>query len=135
MFSVLRNERGSWTLIGLLVAAGVMMALFFVVLLPKISPEGRTRTQATKEGLVKPKEGQTILGASIDKGKETACMSNLRGIRQILEYTKASGDLLPASLRDMKLGSAGLCPVSNQSYQYDPTTGQVRCATPGHEGL
>lgn len=135
MFSVLRNERGSWTLIGLLVSIAIIAVLFAVVIFPRISPEGRTKEQAAKEGLIKPKEGQTVLGASIDKGKETACMSNLRGIRQMIDYTKASEESLPASLRDMKLGSAGLCPVTSQPYQYDPATGQARCTTPGHEGL
>jgi len=135
MLSRLRGERGSWTLVGLLVAAGALIAIMFVVLLPRISPEGKTRQEAEKQGLVQVKEGQTVLGASIDKGKETSCMSNLRNIRMLIESTKAAGDQLPATLQDMRLGSGGVCPATGQPYQYDPTTGTVRCLTPGHQGL
>jgi hypothetical protein len=39
----------------------------------------------------------------------------------------------PASLNELGLPASMLvCPVSQQPYQYDPTTGQVRCTTPGH---
>lgn len=133
MFSTLGNERGNWTLVGLLAAVGIGFALMFFVLLPQIQQGSGGR--ARKEGLVNHKEGQTVVGASIDKGKETQCMSNLRQIRMILESTKMQGEQLPASMQDMKLGSTGMCPVSGQLYQYNPNTGQVKCTTPGHERL
>jgi hypothetical protein len=39
----------------------------------------------------------------------------------------------PASLNELGLPASMLvCPVSQQPYQYDPATGQVRCPTPGH---
>jgi hypothetical protein len=141
MFSRLGDERGSWTLVGLLVAVAAGIVIMFVVLLPHINSGGGTATgaRAQKEGLVKPGgpsgQSRTLVGASLDKGKETACMSNLRGIRQMITYYKTSGDPLPATLQDMKLGSAAFCPVNHQLYQYDPNTGAVRCLTPGHEGL
>jgi type II secretory pathway pseudopilin PulG len=131
MFSRLRDESGNWTLIGLLVAVAIGTVLVVFVLLPMMSPGSR----AEKEGLIKPKAGQTVVGASMDKGKETECMSNLRQIRMSIDASRAAGEQLPASLQDLKLGSAGTCPMNGQPYQYDPSTGQVRCATPGHENL
>jgi len=134
MFSLIKNERGNWTLIGLLVAVAAGLALMFFVLLPKIGPD-RLTDQATKDGLVQPKEGQTVVGASLDAAKSTACASNLDQIRKMLVYQKTAGEPLPATLQEMKLGSASMCPVSMKLYQYDPNTGAVRCTTPGHEGL
>jgi hypothetical protein len=131
LLSLLRSNRGNWTLIGLLVAVAVGLIIMFTVLLPRIMPG----EQARQAGLVQPKPGQTVLGASLDKGKETQCMSNLRQIRMMLNAQSQSGEQLPATLQDMKLGSAGVCPVSGQPYQYDATTGQVKCTTPGHEKL
>ncbi|MEN6371969.1 MAG: hypothetical protein ABFD64_08140 [Armatimonadota bacterium] len=133
MFSTLRNERGNWTLVGLLVAVAIGFVLVFCVLLPRV--QQGTGDKAKREGLINPKQGQTVVGASMDKGKETQCMSNLRQIRMTIESDKASGEQLPATIQDMGLGSVGVCPVSNQPYQYDPNAGTVKCTTPGHEGL
>lgn len=133
MFSELRNERGNWTLVGLMVAVAIGFVLMFFVFLPHV--QQGTGGRAEKEGLINPKEGQTVVGASIDKGKETQCMSNLRQIRMMIESNKMSDEQLPATIQDMRLGSAGMCPVTNQTYQYDPSGGVVKCSTPGHEGL
>jgi len=135
VLSQLRNRRGSWTLIGLLAATAIVAVVMAVVVFGRLGPEGRTRQEAVNEGLVQPKEGQTVLGAAVDKSKQTACMTNLRQIRQMIEYQKAESGQPPATLQDLRLGSAGNCPQTGQPYQYDPTTGSVRCATPGHEGL
>lgn len=131
MFSRLRDESGNWTLIGLLVAIAIGLALVVFVLLPKMMPG----EQARNIGLVQPKAGQTVVGAAMDKGKETECSSNLRQIRTVIDAARASGDQLPATLQDMKLGSITTCPMSGQAYQYDPNAGQVKCPTPGHEKL
>ena len=137
MFSHIRNERGSWTLVGLLVAVAVGMVVFFVVLMPKMTTG--TGAQAEKEGLLKPGgpsgQSKTVVGASLDQAKATACRSNLDQIRTLVKYAQAQGEPLPASIQEMKLGSASNCPVTNQPYQYDPNTGVVKCQTPGHEGL
>ncbi|MBI2841803.1 MAG: hypothetical protein HYX78_00215 [Armatimonadetes bacterium] len=129
--SRLRDESGNWTLIGLLVALAAAGALFFVVIMPKMG----TGEQAQQEGLITPEEGQTVYGAAIDKGKETACSSNLRQIRMSIESYKTERGQPPALLQELKLGSGGMCPASGQPYQYDARTGQVICSTQGHQGL
>ncbi len=136
MFLALRNERGNWSLIGLLVAVAIGVGIMAYFLMPGLLGSGTaTGNQAGEQGIVETKPGQTVVGASIDQGKATQCMSNLRQIREWIVYTKTSGDPLPQTIEDMKLGSAARCPVSGQLYQYDPSTGEVKCTTPGHEGL
>lgn len=137
MLSRLRDERGSWTLIGLLVAVAVGLAIFVFVLMPRVIPEGKN-SQAVKEGLVQPKEGQTVVGASMDKAKETDCSSRIRQIRMSIEQYKAENGNAPATLQDMKLPVAAYfytCPANGQAYQYDGASGAVTCPTPGHNGF
>lgn len=134
MFSHVRNERGNWTLIGLLVAVAVGLALVVFVFLPRMG----TGNQAVKEGLVQPKEGQTVVGASIDKAKETDCNARVRQLRMGIEQYKVSNENPPPTLQDMRLPVAAdfyACPANGQPYQYDPASGVVRCTTPGHEGF
>jgi hypothetical protein len=134
MLSRLRDESGQWTLIGTMVAIAVGFFILFVVLLPRLTP-GR---QAEKEGLVKPKEGQTVIGASIDKAKQTACSSNLRQIRMAIDYYKAENGQPPPSLQALKLPTSGTfytCPATGLPYHYDPNSGTVSCPTPGHQGF
>jgi hypothetical protein len=113
------------------------MLVFFTVLMPKMTTG--TGDRAEKEGLLKPGgpsgQSRTVVGASLDQAKATACKSNLDQIRTLVKYAQAQGEPLPASIRDMRLGSAACCPVSQQLYQYDPNTGTAKCLTPGHEGL
>lgn len=135
MFSMLRNERGNWSLIGLLVAVAIGMVVFYVVLMPKLNT---TSERAQKEGLVTVKKDQTIYGASLDKAKETECSSNLGQIRTMVTSAKAENESgqPPKSLAEMKgLQSIESCPVTKQPYSYNPTTGEVHCTTPGHEKL
>lgn len=131
MFSLIRNERGNWTLVGLLVAVAIGFLLYFMVLMPKLNSADR----AAKEGLIEPKPGQSVVGASMDKAKETECASNLRQTRMMIDSHKATNEAVPASLSDLRLGSIVNCPVSNQAYEYDAATGTVKCPTPGHEKL
>jgi len=134
MMSRLRNESGQWTLVGLMVAIAVGFVILFVVLLPRLTPGER----AVKEGLVKPKEGQTVIGASLDKAKETSCSSSLRQIRMAIDYYKAENGQPPATLQDLKMPTSGsfyTCPATGQPYRYDPNSGTVSCSTPGHGGF
>jgi competence protein ComGC len=134
MFVYIRNERGNWTLIGLLVCLVIGLGLLVFLFLSHLSPG----EQARKEGLVQPKEGQTVLGASIDKAKDTQCAGNLRQIRMMIDSYKAENGQWPASLQDLRMQVAPdffKCPTSGRDYQYDPASGKISCPTPGHEGF
>lgn len=61
------------------------------------------------------------------------CRNNLSQIRAAIQMRTTTEDTYPASLNELGLPATMLaCPVSGQPYQYDPTTGQARCTTPGH---
>lgn len=61
------------------------------------------------------------------------CRNNLSQIRAAIQMRTTTEETYPASLSELGLPPSLLgCPVSQQPYQYDPATGQVRCTTPGH---
>lgn len=132
MISFIKNERGSWTLVGLLVCVIIGLGLLSFLLLPRLF----SAEKAKEEGLVQPKEGQTVLGASIDKAKDTQCAGNLRQIRMMIDSYKSEYSKWPASLQDLRMQVAPdffKCPLSGRDYQYDTETGRIVCPTPGHE--
>jgi hypothetical protein len=56
------------------------------------------------------------------------CRNNLSQIRAAIQMRTTTDETFPASLNELGLPASMLvCPVSGQPYQYDPTTGQVRC--------
>ncbi len=61
------------------------------------------------------------------------CRNNLSQIRQAIQIRMTTEETPPSDLNGLGLPSTMLvCPVSGQPYQYDPSTGKVRCPTPGH---
>jgi hypothetical protein len=136
----LRNKQGFWTLIGILLAAAIIVVLVVVMFGPnsKIGPEGRLKQASEESGLdVQTQPGQSMVGAVRDTGKEPVCRNNLQQIRAYLTIEQTQNDQYPATLEDRKIGSGSIlnCPVSNQPYSYDPGSGRVQCTTPGHEGF
>jgi prepilin-type N-terminal cleavage/methylation domain-containing protein len=78
--------------------------------------------------------------APMERARDVVCMQNLRSVRQCIEAarsldTDASEPRFPAALTDMRelSGELRACPEGKEPYQYDPTTGKVRCVHPGHE--
>ncbi|MDQ2730182.1 MAG: hypothetical protein M3Y56_00865 [Armatimonadota bacterium] len=75
---------------------------------------------------------------SLDRGKATACSSNLSQLRTaIIGYRGDNENKFPASLADLgpAMRVVTTCPSNNQPYTYDPETGTVKCTNPGHEKL
>jgi type II secretory pathway pseudopilin PulG len=135
---MLRNEGGNWTLIGLLVALGVMGVMIYFVVIPFASPKRASQVQKDlKAAGVSTGNAKTVYGAAMNAAKGTACKSQLAQIRTaIAQYRmEDGGNKNPSSLSVLKLGSGTFtqCPESKQPYSYDPTTGTVKCTTPGHE--
>lgn len=149
MLSLLKNERGNWSLVGLLVALAVGFLIYFTVLMPKMD----SGKKAEQEGLIKPKGNQTVVGASMDKAKETSCSSNLRQVRMLVDQAYTQAGQYPSSLESLERSERDSpkemgtpkpvaeiladisCPASGQPYNYDPSKGTVSCSTQGHEKL
>lgn len=79
-------------------------------------------------------QGETVVGQVKARAQDEVCMTNLRTIRQAIEVQKTSGDdALPTSISDLRLGGEfSVCPIDKKPYEYDPTTGKVKCNHPGH---
>jgi hypothetical protein len=109
------------TLIGLLVVVAIILTLTVVYM------GGGSRGGDSKG----PK---TVPGRAQDQAYGVHCMNNLNQVRQALQIAQMELDAYPKSLRDLNLQPEMLrCPVGGEPYQYDPTTGKVRCLHPGHE--
>ncbi|MCL6536592.1 MAG: hypothetical protein K6U77_11030 [Armatimonadetes bacterium] len=73
------------------------------------------------------------VGEARQAAESVECHNNLSQIRAAIQMRTTTDETYPASLNELGLPASMLvCPVSHQSYQYDPATGQVRCMTPGH---
>lgn len=130
---ILCNERGSWSLIGLLVTVviGLVLVLMFM------GPHGKSllAPQSNKPD----KDGAyTVVGKSMNMAKDTECKSDLTQVRSaITMYRSEHDEVAPASLADVQLGTANpdflKCPVGKEAYTYDASTGTVHCPHPGHE--
>jgi len=80
-------------------------------------------------------QGKTVVGKSLLAGKDSKCRSNLDQVRgSIALNTDPIEDTKPATIEETRLGAQFyVCPVGNEKYVYDSTTGQVSCPHPGHE--
>ena len=130
------NNRGNWTLIGLLVAVVIIMVLGAMY----FGGAGFT-TVGKNEKLLDPASNkQTVVGKAMDTAKGEDCRQRLIQIRTgISAYQTTDGsESFPATLKDVGLGVSTdyfYCPVSNQPFVYDPTTGKVNCQYKGHESF
>lgn len=88
---------------------------------------------ATQENMRADKEGETIVGQALARGKDSVCMDNLKQIRIGIQATQGGDEQPPATLNDIRLPQSMLaCPIGGEAYQYDATTGKVKCPHPGH---
>ncbi len=118
------SERGFFTLIGLL-AAIVIIAILFVVYFG-----GGGGGSSGAGGVGTP---ATTLGGAKDRAGDAVCRNNLSQLRAAVSLQLATAGANPPSLEGLQPGIALSCPVGDEPYQYDPATGKVRCAHPGHE--
>ena len=127
------NNRGNWSLIGILVAVAI------VVILAAIYLGGNNMTTVKEDSslLDKSSDKQTVVGKSIDTAKGADCRERLNQIRTGIATYKASqgSEENPAALKDLQMGVSAdyfQCPVSGQAFNYDSATGQVQCQYQGH---
>lgn len=116
------------SLIGLLVAVFILIlaSVFFITGGKFLGGETKERADG---------KGTTLIGKSIYAGKDTVCISNLGQVRQgITIATDPVDNTLPSTIEETRLGAQFYkCPVGDEPYEYDPTTGVVRCIHKGHE--
>jgi hypothetical protein len=125
---MLNNNRGNWTLIGLLVG----VAIVIVAIAMMWGGNGSNFTTAGKAGqdLQAQSDKKTVIGQSMDAAKGSQCKQQLVQIRQSIEMFKSSNEENPASLKDLGLAVGPeffVCPTSKMPYVYDPAAGTVRC--------
>ncbi len=73
------------------------------------------------------------VGETKQAARGVQCRNNLNQIRAAIQMRQGSEESSPASLQELGLPDSMLvCPESGQPYQYDPTSGTVKCPTPGH---
>lgn len=122
------NRRRANTLIGLMVAMAIVIlaTLFFVTGGKMLGGKVEERPDG---------KGETMIGKSIYRAKDTQCRSNLGQMRQGIGIaTDPVENTFPQSLEETRLGATFYkCPVGGEAYVYDPATGLVSCPHAGHE--
>ena len=124
------DNRGSWSLIGLL----VVVVIIIVASVYMFGGMGPSTVKSNSSLLDSKSQKQTTLGKAIDTGKASVCRQQLGQIRQGIQALKASEgtEANPKTLKDIGL-SVGQeffqCPVSGQPYTYDQVAGTVKCPT------
>jgi hypothetical protein len=126
-----RDNRGSWTLIGLLAAVAIVVVLT-VVLMGKF---GGGTVKDDSKLLDTASQKETTYGRAMDTGRSVDCREHLNQIRTAVAQEKAMSGTEdnPASLKALRMSVNAdyfQCPVTKQPYQYDQASGTVHC--PSH---
>lgn len=116
------------SLIGLLVAVFIVVlaSVFFVTGGKFLGGESQERADG---------KGKTLIGKSLYAAKDDVCISNLNQVRQGINIaTDPVENTFPQTIEETRLGTQFYsCPVGKEPYEYDPTTGTVKCPHKGHE--
>ena len=118
-----KSQRGFFTLIGLLVVIviiGIMMAMYGL--------PGGTGTGAGGGAT-------TVAGGAKERAQDVVCRNNLNQLRAAVGIFTSTGQGYPPSLESLNAGVPLTCPVGEEPYQYDFSSGKVSCLHPGHESF
>jgi len=127
------GNRGSWSLIGLLVVVVIVVVAAALLFGPN-GPASLTTVKGKNQLLDAKSKKKTVYGKSLDTAKGSVCMQQLAQIRQGIQAWKATQatEGNPQTLKDIGLAVGQQfyrCPMTDQPYTYDPATGTVRCPT------
>lgn len=124
----MRTKQNGLSLIGTMVALVILLgatAFYFTGGLglmeePSERPDGK---------------GETIVGRSMYAAKDSNCRTQLQQLRMsVVIHTDPVNDIFPTRIQDLEMGlSYYLCPVGEENYGYNPSTGEVSCPHLGHE--
>ncbi|HAH88189.1 MAG: hypothetical protein WCT06_01270 [Armatimonadota bacterium] len=136
---MLRDNKGQWSLIGLIVVV-VIIGIMGYYLLPGLG--GSTSVPAGNiNGTSAPATpgGVGSAPSPMDRAKGLSCQSNLRQVRDAINMYKQGNEKAPEALSNLSSygvsGEVGACPQSKSAYSYDAASGRVWCSTPGHENF
>ena len=106
------------------------LAIFFAAMLLV----GCTETGNQRKDQV----GETVVGQSFARAKDSVCMNNLSQIRTAINLVRtasAEETELPAGLDGYRGLSKEMliCPIDKKPYEYDAVAGTVKCKHLGHE--
>ncbi len=122
------GKQAGFGLVVLLVVVAIIAVSAGYLYFGKSSTSTKEQQQLKQLG-VQGSQG-SVLKQSMDKAKETECMSNLRQVRQALQMASMDTGTFPHTLEELHLPAEMLkCPVSGKPYLYDPSTGRVQCPT------
>jgi len=124
---MLRNNRGQWALIEIVVVVALILVIGYFVYPRMIS--GRGNGAANLSNVTSKSDATAPMG----RAYSVQCQNNLTQLRAGISMYQQSNQKFPDSLADLGLNSIVKCPNTGVPYTYDPTTGKVSCATPGHE--
>lgn len=71
-----------------------------------------------------------VIKTPLERGKGVQCLAQVRRIEISLQMYRAQNAQYPANLNDLDELSEDefFCPVTGNSYEYDPKTGKVICS-------
>jgi Tfp pilus assembly protein PilE len=122
---MLRNNRGQWSLVELLVVVALIAILICVVYPRAVGHHEQTRKSVAPT-------------APADRAREVQCMANLRQVRAAIVMYVQSNEDYPQTLEELRpsflSGSQTQCPVTGRAYSYDAVAGRVWCTSSGHGG-
>jgi hypothetical protein len=122
---MLRDRRGQWAIIEIVVVVAIIVVAAYFIL-PGYLSGGKTSKGDTDR-----------VHTPIGQAESVDCRNNLNQLRSAIEMETSSSEAgtLPAAIADLgsSMTPVSKCPISGKEYTYDPATGKVSCATPGHE--
>ncbi len=117
-------------LVGVLAAVLIVVVLALVFTVGTGALTGKSNLPPRPDG-----QGQTIVGRSLAKARDTECRSNLAQVRLAIQVATDPVDgSKPADLASVRVPAEfRKCPVGDEPYKYDAAEGTVSCPHPGHE--
>lgn len=115
---------------------GLLVVFAIIAILAVVFMKGGNVFSAPGSGSTRPDgKGTTIPGAAMAKAHDDECRLHLQDLRMAIQVAEMNDDdKPPATLEETKQGPEFYkCPLGGEPYQYDPSTGKVKCVHPGHE--
>ena len=137
-----RASYGFWGLIEILIVAVLLMGGAALYLsMSKSAVQMNSNIDHLDEGVMPTTRNTTTTdapsstpGRVVNRAESVQCQQNLRSLRAVIASEFAERGEYSAALADIEgAESIQACPVGGETYEYDRSTGTVRCPHEGHE--